>query len=109
MTTRKTVGWLVFAVLVVFIILQVPGIAASACYRAGSKFYAAGKYQAAATAFRGVVMIKPGFARGHIELGSSYFQLKKYALAEKEFLKAQSIDDDSCAPCGLGMTYNGLR
>ena len=108
MTTRKTVGWLVFAALVVVIILQVPGIAASACYRAGSKFYAAGKYQAAATAFRGVVMIKPGFARGHIELGSSYLALKKYALAEKEFLKAKSIDDDSCAACGLGMTYDRL-
>jgi tetratricopeptide (TPR) repeat protein/predicted Zn-dependent protease len=108
MKTRKTVGWLVFAVLVVVIILQVPGIAASACYRAGSKFYAAGKYQAAATAFRGVVMIKPGFARGHIDLGSSYLALKKYALAEKAYLKAKSIDDDSCAACGLGMTYNAL-
>jgi len=108
MTTRKTVGWLVFAALMVVIILQVPSIAATACYRAGSKFYAAGKYQAAATAFKGVVMLKPSFARGHIELGSSYFKLKKYALAEKEFLKAKSIDDESGATCGLGMTYNGL-
>ncbi|HEX5602035.1 MAG TPA: tetratricopeptide repeat protein, partial [Pyrinomonadaceae bacterium] len=108
MTTRKTVGWLVFAALMVLIILQVPSIAATACYRAGSKFYAAGKYQAAATAFKGVVMIKPSFARGHIDLGSSYFHLKKYALAEKEFLKAKSIEDESGASCGLGMTYNGL-
>ena len=108
MSTRKTVGWLVFAALVVVIVLQVPGIAASACYRAGSKFYAAGKYQAAATAFRGVVLIKPSFARGHIELGSSYLALKKYGLAEKAYLKAKSIADDSCAACGLGMTYNGL-
>jgi Flp pilus assembly protein TadD/predicted Zn-dependent protease len=106
MTTRKTVGWLVFAALVVVIILQVPGIAASACYRAGSKFYNAGKYQAAATAFRGVVMIKPSFARGYIELGSSYLQLKKYALAEKAYLDAKGINDDACAACGLGMTYH---
>lgn len=108
MTTRKTVGWLVFAALMVVIILQVPSIAATACYRAGSKFYAAGKYQAAATAFKGVVMLKPSFAGGHIELGSSYLKLKKYALAEKAYLKAKSIADDSGAACGLGMTYNGL-
>ena len=108
MTTRKTVGWLVFAVLVVVIILEMPGVAASACYRAGSKFYAAGRYQAAATAFKGVVMIRPGYARGYIELGSSYLALKKYALAEKAYLDAKAINDDACAACGLGMTYHGL-
>lgn len=108
MTTRKTVGWLVFAALVVVIILQAPGIAASACYRAGSKFYKAGKYQAAATAFRSAVMFKPSFAAGYIELGSSYVALKKYALAEKAYLDAKRITDDSCAACGLGMTYSGL-
>ena len=74
MTIRKTVGWLVFATLVVVFILQVPRIA----------------------------------ARGYIHLGSSYLALKKYALAEKAYLKAKSIDDDSCAACGLGMTYTGL-
>jgi len=109
MTTRKTVGWLVFAALVVVILLQVPGIAASLCYRAGSNFYRAGKYQAAATWFRGAVTFKPSFARGYIELGSSYIALKKYALAEKAYLDAKRIADDSCAACGLGMTYSGLR
>jgi tetratricopeptide (TPR) repeat protein len=108
MTTRKTVGWLVFAALVVVILLQVPGIAATACYRAGSKFYAAEKYEAAATAFKGAVMIKPSFAQGYIELGSTYLALKKYALAEKAYLNAKDITDDSCAACGLGMTYSGL-
>lgn len=108
MTARKTVGWLVFATLMVVIILQVPGIAASACYRAGEKFYSAGKYQAAATAFKSSLMFKPGFAMTHIKLGSSYYALRKYALAEKAYLRAKSIKDDSYAACGLGMTYNGL-
>jgi len=108
MKIRKTVGWLVFAALVVVIILQVPGIAASACYRAGSNFYQAGKYQAAVTAFSSSVMFKPSFAPGYIELGSSYIALKKYALAEKAYLNAKSINDDSCAACGLGMTYSAL-
>jgi tetratricopeptide (TPR) repeat protein len=109
MTIRKTVGWLVFATLVVVIILQVPGIAASACYRAGSKFYAAGKYNSAVSAFSGAVFLKPGFARGYIELGSSYLALEKYAQAEQAFLAAKGIEDESCAACGLGMTYHGLN
>lgn len=108
MKTRKTVGWLVFAVLLLVLITEIPSVAATACYRAGSKFYAAGRYQAAATAFKGVVMIKPGYARGYIELGSSYLALKKYALAEKAYLDAKRITDDACAACGLGMTYYGL-
>jgi tetratricopeptide (TPR) repeat protein len=108
MTTRKTVGWLVFAVLVVVILLEVPGIAASFCYRAGSKFYAAGKYQAAATAFSSAVLLRPGFARGYLDLGYTYIALKKYPQAEKAYLKAKGINDDSCASCGLGMVYHGL-
>ena len=47
-------------------------------------------------------------ARGYIHLGSAYFALKKYGQAEKAYLHARAIDDDSCAACGLGMTYNGL-
>jgi len=74
MTTRKTVGWLVFAALVVAFILQVPRIA----------------------------------ARGYIHLGSSYFALKRYGQAEKAYLHAKAFDDDSCAACGLGMTYSAL-
>ena len=74
MTTRKTVGWLVFAALVVVFILQVPRIA----------------------------------ARGYIHLGSSYFALKRYGQAEKAYLHAKAFDDDSCAACGLGMTYSAL-
>jgi tetratricopeptide (TPR) repeat protein len=108
MTIRKTVGWLVFASLLVVILVEVRGTAAAVCYSVGSNFYKAGKYQAAATAFKGAVMIKPSFARGYIELGSSYLALKKYALAEKAYRDAKAINDDACAACGLGMTYHGL-
>lgn len=74
MTTRKTVGWLVFAALVVVFLLQVPRIV----------------------------------ARGYISLGSSYFALKRYGKAETAYLHAKALDDDSCAACGLGMTYSAL-
>ena len=74
MTTRKTVGWLVFAALAVIFVLQVPRIA----------------------------------ARGYIHLGSSYFALKRYGQAEKAYLHAKALADDSCAACGLGMTYSAL-
>ena len=108
MTTRKTVGWLVFAALMMLILVELPGIAARVCFAAGTRFYASGHYSAAATAFAGAVMLGQGSARGHVELGSTYLALKKYADAEKEFLKAQSMDDDSCAACGLGAAYHGL-
>lgn len=108
MTIRKTVGWVIFAALMLVILIEVPGVASRACYRAGSKFYAAGKYQAAATAFNGSVFLDRRFAQGYIELGSSYVALKKYGWAEKAYLKAKDIADDSCAACGLGMTYKLL-
>ena len=47
-------------------------------------------------------------ARGYISLGSSYFALKRYGKAEKAYLHAKALADDSCAACGLGMTYSAL-
>lgn len=108
MRIRKTVGWTAFAVLMLFMLSQAPCVAGAACYLVGSKLYAAGNYQAAAGAFRGSVRLYPGFARGYLELGSTYLALKKYAQAEEAFLKARSIADDSCASCGLGLTYSHL-
>ena len=105
---RKTVGWLIFAALLAVILAQIPSIAATGCYRLGTKFRALGNHQAAAKAFGGAVFLNSHFARAYVELGSSYLALKKYALAEKAFLKAKSIDDESCASCGLGMTYRRL-
>jgi tetratricopeptide (TPR) repeat protein len=108
MTTRKTVGWLVFVALVAVLIFQVPRIGAQVCYIAGTKFYAAGKYHAAAAAFNGAVLLDRRSARGYLELGSAYLALGRPKDAERAFLKAKSIEDESCASCGLGMTYNCL-
>lgn len=108
MRIRKTVGWTAFAALMLFILSQTPCMAAAGCFLVGSKFYADGNYQAAAGAFRGAVRLYPRFARGYVELGSTYIALKKYAQAEEAYLKAKSIDDNSCAACGLGLTYNLL-
>jgi tetratricopeptide (TPR) repeat protein len=108
MSIRKTVGWLVFASLLAVLLLQTPRVAGKACYLAGSQFYAAGNYQAAAGAFKGAVRLDPRFARAYVELGSTYLALEKYTQAEEAFLKAKSIVDESCASCGLGMTYNLL-
>jgi tetratricopeptide (TPR) repeat protein len=108
MTKRKTVGWVVFVVLMMAILVELPGIAARFCFAAGTRFYASGHYTAAATAFSGGVLLSSGTARGYLELGSAYLALKKYAEAEKAFLKAKSLDDESCASCGLGAAYYGL-
>jgi tetratricopeptide (TPR) repeat protein/predicted Zn-dependent protease len=108
MTTRKTVGWLVFAALMVAILVKLPGVGAKVFYVAGTRFYAAGNYRAAATAFSGAVLLSSGSARGYVDLGAAYLEMKKYGQAEKAFLKAKSLDDESCASCGLGMAYYGL-
>jgi len=109
MAKRKTVRWVLLAAFMSLLLLLTPVIAAVACFFVGAGFQAAGNYQAAAGAFRGAVRLYPRFARGYVELGSSYLALKKYSQAEEAFLKAKSIDDDSCASCGLGMTYHQLR
>ena len=108
MSKRKIVGWLVFASLMAVLLVQAPRVAGEVCYVAGSTFYSSGNYQAAAGAFTGAVRLHPRFARAYVELGSTYLALKKYAEAEQAFLKAKSIADESCASCGLGMTYNLL-
>lgn len=108
MTKRKTVGWLVFAALMAVILLQLPPLIGAGCYIVGSKFYAAGNYQAAVQAYKSAVRLNPRFARAYVDLGSSYRALKNYELAEQAYLKAISIQDESCASCGLGITYHRL-
>jgi len=108
MTKRKTVGWLIFFTLMVILVLQLPRVISHAYYLVGLKFYYSSHYQAAATAFQGAVLFRPSFARGYIELGSSYLGLGKYRKAEQAYLRASSIQDDSCASCGLGTTYYRL-
>jgi tetratricopeptide (TPR) repeat protein len=106
MAIRKTVGWLVFAALMAVLVPTVIGY--SFCV-VGSKFYADGNYQAALKVFKAAVFINPRLARGYVELGSTYLAMQDYEKAEQSLLKARSIDDDSCAACGLGMTYHALK
>ena len=108
-TVRKTVGWVIFSLLVLLIVVQVPCIASRMCYNAGRKFYAARQYKSAAFAYRGSVLFDRGYAQGYIQLGSAYLSLEKYAQAETAFLSAKAIDDDSYAACGLGMVYHELH
>jgi tetratricopeptide (TPR) repeat protein len=109
MTKRKTVGWVIFAALVLVILLELPGVASRMCFNAGRKFYAAGKYQQAVTAYRGSILFDRRFAQGYVQLGAAYRALEKYPLAEKAFLSAKAISDDSYAASGLGMVYHDLH
>jgi tetratricopeptide (TPR) repeat protein len=109
MSKRKTVGWVIFAALVLVILVELPGVASRMCYNAGRKLYAAGKYQQAAAAYRGSVLFDRRFAQGYIQLGAAYRSLKKYPQAESAFLSAKAISDDSYAASGLGMVYHDLH
>src|SRR5262245_23160539 len=109
MTTRKTVGWVIFAALVLVILIELPGVASRMCYNAGRKFYAVRKYQAAVNAYRGSVLLDSRFAQGYIQLGAAYRALEKYPQAETAFLSAKAISDDSYAASGLGMVYHDLH
>jgi tetratricopeptide (TPR) repeat protein len=109
MTARKTVGWVIFAALVLVILIQLPCIASRMCYNAGRKLYAGGRYQSAVTAYRGSILFDRSFAQGYVQLGAAYRALKKYPQAETAFLSAKGIQDDSYAACGLGMVYHDLH
>lgn len=47
-------------------------------------------------------------ARAYVEMGSFNLSFNRYRQAEKAFLTARSIKDESCASCGLGVTYHRL-
>jgi tetratricopeptide (TPR) repeat protein len=99
-------GWAIFFVLVLILSAQLPRAISHAFYLTGVKFYLSGRYHAAAAAFEGSVLLRPTFARGYVELGSSYLELRKHKSAERAFAKASGIQDDSCAACGLAMSYS---
>jgi len=41
----------------------------------------------------------------HNKFGDAYLQLARNDEAEKAFQKAKSLEDESCASCGLGVAY----
>jgi len=109
MTKRKTIGWVIFALLVLVMLIQVPCIASRMCYNAGKKFYAVRRYQAAVNAYRGSILFDRSFAQGYVQLGAAYRALDKYPEAETAFLSAKRLSDDSYAAVGLGMVYHDLH
>jgi Flp pilus assembly protein TadD len=102
MNTRAIINWVVFGILVI-------GIAAVAPARIyvlkGKRHYAAGQYQEAVADYQRAIRLRPTFARAYVELGDAYLQLARNDEAEKAFKKAKSLEDESCASCGLGVAY----
>ncbi len=47
-------------------------------------------------------------ARVYVEMGTFNLSFNRYQQAERAFLTARSIKDESCASCGLGITYDRL-
>jgi tetratricopeptide (TPR) repeat protein len=106
MRLRPIIGWAVFIFIVAIIAQAVPSVTGSYYFVKGKRLYSKGDYKAAAAAYESSVSSDPKFARGYVELGMAYRGLEDYALAEKAFAKAVSIQEDSCALCGLGMVYH---
>jgi tetratricopeptide (TPR) repeat protein len=102
MNTRAIINWAVFGILVIFIAAVAP---ARIYVLKGKRHYAAGQYQEAVADYQRAIRLRPTFARAYVELGDAYLQLARNDEAEKTFQKAKSLDDESCASCGLGMAY----
>jgi len=106
MRLRPIIGWAIFIFIVAIIAQAVPSVTGSYYFVKGKRLYSKGDYRGAAEAYERSVSSDPKFARGYVELGSAYRGLEDYAQAEKAFAKAVSIQEDSCAQCGLGMAYH---
>ncbi|HSE31042.1 MAG TPA: tetratricopeptide repeat protein [Pyrinomonadaceae bacterium] len=106
MRLRPIIGWVVFMFLIAIIAQAVPSVAGSFYFVKGKRLYSKGDYRGAAAAYERSVSSDPKFARGYVELGLAYRGLEDYSQAEKAFAKAVSIEEDSCAQCGLGMVYH---
>jgi len=106
MRLRPIIGWAIFIFIVAIIAQAVPSVTGSYYFVKGKRLYSKGDYRGAAEAYERSVSSDPKFARGYVELGSAYRGLEDYAQAEKAFAKAVSIQEDSCAQCGLGMVYH---
>jgi tetratricopeptide (TPR) repeat protein len=106
MRARPVIGWGVFFLLVAIIANYVPSGFGSIYFIKGKLLSASGDHQAAVRAYQRAISSDPKFARTYVDLGASFFALKKYSDAETAFKQAMAIDDDACASCGLGMVYH---
>jgi superkiller protein 3 len=106
MRLRPIIGWAVFLFIVAIIAQAMPSVTGSYYFVQGRRLYSKGDYKGAVAAYERSVASDPKFARGYVELGSAYRELEDYSQAEKAYAKAVSIEEDSCAQCGLGMIYH---
>ena len=109
MRLRPLIGWAVFFFIVAIIAQAVPSVSGSYYFIKGKRLYSKGNYEQAAAAYEHSVGSDPNFARGYIELGLAYLQLRKLEQSEAAFTKAAKIHEDSCALCGLGMVYQAQK
>ena len=105
MRLRPIIGWAVFFFLAAIVAQALPSPRGTFYFLKGKYCFTLRDYQAASVAYRESVNSDPNFARGYVELGSAYYALKNYSEAEQAFKTAMSIEEDSCASCGLGMVY----
>jgi tetratricopeptide (TPR) repeat protein len=102
MRKRVIVGWTIFGLLVIFIAALAP---ARIYFIKGTRNSTAGRYQQAVADYQHAIRFSPNFARAYVELGDANRQLARYDEAEKAFKQAISLEDESCASCGLGVVY----
>ena len=105
MRFRSIIGWAVFFSIVAVIARVLPNPRATYYFFQGKNYFYAQEYEAAIGSYQKSVDADPSFARGYVELGSTYYALDKYPEAEVAFKNAITAQDDSCARCGLGMIY----
>lgn len=106
MRLRPVIGWGIFFLLIAIIANYLPSGLGGFYFIKGKGLAVSGNHQAAVQAYQRAINSDPKFARTYVELGTSYLALKKYPEAEVAFKQAATIDDDSCASCGLGMVYH---
>ncbi len=103
MRKRVILGWAIFGLLVIFIAAWAPP---RIYVIKGRRHFAAGQYQQSVADYQHAIRLSPTFARAYVELGDANRQLARYDEAEKAFKQAMSLEDESCASCGLGVSYS---
>jgi tetratricopeptide (TPR) repeat protein len=105
MRLRKTVGWLVFAGLMVVLALQLPRVIARTYLHLGSSYLTFKKYKKAEQAFLKARRIYDE-SRASCGLGMTYYQLGRFDDAENAFRRAMSLNrNDVCAHFQSGRMY----